>query len=258
VHAPKIEVPGPDPELERELLARLVGPSQRETSSSRWGWWGWLELRARLAVAVAAVLLVIVGACVLPTSYDVPLGLSVEISTHAELPHAEIAEFVRERGDASEVDVFVRRSEHAGTREQAETQMLIRMWDQDLAIGELEHQLREAFPDALRDATIVETPLEGEVETIWGRRIAHRAVHLSLREADLAQARAQLPAPLRAQGLTAEQVVVEVRDRPDGRREIKVEIEREASSDGELPELSLPLDELGPDARWVLDPHGGD
>lgn len=253
IHAPTVEVPTADPELERELVARVAalhreGQHGREAQPSFVGWLP--RLSPRLAVAVGATLLAIVGACVLPTSYDVPLGLSVQITTDAELPHAEIAEYVRERGEASEVDVFVRRSDHDG---EAETQMLIRMWDQNLAVGELEHELREVFPE-LDDATIVETALEGEIETVWGRRIAHRAFHLSLRQADLEQARAQLLAQLRAQGLTAEQVVVEVRDRPDGRREIKVEIDREAG-DGPVPELSLPLDELGPDARWVLDPH---
>jgi hypothetical protein len=233
IHAPRVEPPSSNPELERELLDRF---SARHDAEHRRSWWfalGW----NRLAVAIAAVLLVIVGACVLPTSYDVPLGLSVEIITTADLPHAEIvelAQFVRERGEASEVEVIMRRSEHAGTQE---TQMLIRMWDQSLAVGELEHELREAFPE-LGDAsvsTIIETPLEGEIETVWGRRIAHRAFHVALREADIEQARANLLAQMAAKGLAAEQFVVEFNDRPDGRREIKVEIEHTVSSDGPPP-----------------------
>ena len=243
LHAPPVEVPAADVELERDVIARWA--AQHEAATPR----GWFVSLPKLAGALAAGVLAIVGACVLPTSYDVPLGLSVEITTRAELPHEAIAEFVREQGDAGEVDVFVRRQlgDHA---DEPQTQMLIRMWDQNLAVGELEHELREAFPDELRDATIRETPLEGEVETIWGRRIAHRAFHVALREADLEQARAHLLVQLRAQGVTAEQVVVEVQDRPDGRREIKVQIEH--SQEGEL---SLPLDELGPEARFVLHPE---
>jgi hypothetical protein len=244
IHAPVIEVPAADPKLERDTIARW---SARHGQASRRGWF-MRGASLRLAFAFAGLLLVIVGACVLPTSYEVPLGLSVEITSPAELPHAAIVEFVRERGDASEIEVFVRRHEGHGEpaieRSEPQTQMQIHMWDQDLAVGELEHELREAFPEELRDATIVETPLEGELETIWGRRIAHRAFHVALREADIEQAREHLLIQLRAQGLTAEQVVVEVNDRPDGRREIRVEIEREADGEG-APELSLPLDELG-------------
>jgi hypothetical protein len=225
IHAPRVEPPSADPKLERDVIARWSAHWSGPQGGSPRGWW---FSTPRLAIALAAVLLVIVGACVLPTSYDVPLGLSVEITTTAELPHQAIAEFVREQGEAREIEVFVRRHASASERaSESQTQMLIHMWDQNLAVGELEQQLRDAFPEELRDATIVETPLAGEVETIWGRRIAHRAFHVALREADLEQARTQLLAQLHAQGLTAEQVVVEVSDRPDGRREIRVEIERE-------------------------------
>jgi hypothetical protein len=237
IHAPTVAPPVEDPELERSVVARW---SARHGGAGSRGWF-MSGLTARLVVAFAAMLLMIVGACVLPTSYDVPLGLAVEIISTAELPHTAIAEYVHERGEASQIEVFVRRhATQEGEHASEQTQMTIRMWDQSLAVGELEQELREAFPEQLRDATIVETPLEGEVETVWGRRIAHRAFHVALRDADLEQAREHLLVQLRAQGVTAEQVVVEVKDRPDGRREFRIEIERDVSSDGAAPELSLP------------------
>jgi hypothetical protein len=236
IYGPGVEVPTADPELERDVLARWFAHHGAAGS-------GWAGLQ-RFAVAFAAVLLAIVGACVLPTSYDVPLGLSVEITSSGELPHEAIVEFVHERGDAGEIEVFVHRSERRGDRPldrqvEPQTQMLIRMWDQDLAVGELEHELREAFPEELQHATIIETPLAGELETIWGRRIAHRTFHVALRDADVEQARAHLLVQLQAQGVSAEQVVVEINDRPNGMREVKVEIERQA--DEPAPELPLPL-----------------
>lgn len=219
--APKVEVPRADPQLERDVTARWAA---RHQAIARPHSWLARALTPRLAAAFASLLLVIVGACVLPTRYDVPLGLSVEIASPAELPHQAIADFVRERGEASEVEVFVRIHETRGEpASEPRTQMRIHMWDQNLAVGELEHELRDAFPEELRLATIAETPLEGEVETIWGRRIAHRAFRVALRRADLEQARAQLLVQLNAQGITGEAVSVQVTERPDGGREFKVE-----------------------------------
>jgi hypothetical protein len=224
IHAPSVEVPTADPEREREAVERWL--ARHGGSTPAWGW----GLLPRFALAFAALLLVIVGACVLPTSYDVPLGLSVEITTADELPHTAIVEFVHERGEAGEIEVFVHRRETRGSGQHVEpqTQMVIRMWDQSLAVGEIEQELREAFPEELQHATIVETPLEGEIETIWGRRIAHRTFHMALRDVDVEQARAHLLVQLEAQGLDAEEVVVEVNDRPNGMREVRVEIERKA------------------------------
>lgn len=220
--APKVEVPRADPQLEHDITNRWA--ARHQAIARREGWFA-RALTPRLAAAFASLLLVIVGACVLPTRYDVPLGLSVEITVPGdELPHQAIADFVRERGEASEVEVFVRIHESRGEpASEPRTLMRIHMWDQNLAVGELEHELRDAFPDELRLATIAETPLEGEVETIWGRRIAHRAFRVALRRADLEQARAQLLAQLKAQGITGEAVSVEVRELPDGGREFKVE-----------------------------------
>jgi len=85
---------------EDEVVARWAaryGSPVADADGRSLGWLGWFNrgLGPRLAVAFAAALLVVVGACVLPTSYYISLGLAVEITTDAELPHAEIAEFAR-------------------------------------------------------------------------------------------------------------------------------------------------------------------
>jgi hypothetical protein len=180
--------------------------------------------RHRLAVALSVMLMAIVGACVLPTSYDIPLGTSVEIRVLAgELSSAqEIAKYVQDRSNAAEVDVLMREVDGG---DGPQFVMMIRLWDHELALGEIGPELREQFPE-LEGAEIIETPLEGEIETIWARRLANRAFSLSLREADVEQARAQLILELQSRGFEADEIVVEVRDLEDGHREVEVQIER--------------------------------
>src|SRR5690606_26587710 len=139
-----------------------------------------------IALAVAGTLLAVLGACVLPTAYDIPLGLSLEIraASGERIPVQELSHYVEARSDATQIDIMMREVVlDAGS---PQMQLSIRLWDQNLALGELEPELRERFP-ALANAEIIETPLEGEIETIWARRLAHRAFAVSLRDADVEQ-----------------------------------------------------------------------
>ncbi|PRQ02118.1 hypothetical protein ENSA5_25770 [Enhygromyxa salina] len=258
LHAPRVDPPPLRPSAEQAAVsawaARYAQPGGAGAGAkeTRGGGVGLLALLVshRVALAFGALMVAIVGACVLPTSYDIPLGLSVEIrpADGERLPASEIARYVRERSDAAEVDVLVREQVQAGGGE-PQTLMQIRLWDQGLALGEIEPELREQFP-ALADAEIVETALEGEIDTIWARRLAHRAFRVSLREADLEEARAQLLADLHSRGFKDEEVVVKVRDLEDGGREIEVEVEVEDRSLGEGdqagPPAELELDGIGP------------
>jgi hypothetical protein len=244
LHAPRFEPPSPSPNHEDAVVAawsRRHGNSGDQ--SSAFG----LLARHPIAVAVAGTLLAVLGACVLPTSYDIPLGLSLEIRAGSgeRLPVQQLSHYVQERSDASQVDVMMREVVLDGGPPQM--QLSIRLWDQNLALGEIEPELREQFP-ALANAEIIETPLEGEIETIWGRRLAHHAFEISLRDADVEQARHALLVELQSRGHEDDQVVVLVRDRHDGRREIEVQIERHAIGEGEAP----PLEDAIP-FRWVRD-----
>jgi hypothetical protein len=259
IHAPRVEPPALGPAGEREaveLWAARYGEGTpaaggRERSGPGFGLLGLLAAH-RLAVAIGALLMVIVGACVLPTSYEVPLGLSLEIRgvPGQPMPVREIADHVRERSGAGEVDVLMRQAVRDGGEPVAT--LSIRLWDQDLVPGELEGELRETFP-SLAGAQIHETALEGEVETIWARRLAHRTLRLSLREADVEQARLQLLTQLQAQGFEDEEVVVKVRDRDDGHREVEVQIERHHVGGEEPPDL-----DAMPRFEWVMDPQAED
>jgi hypothetical protein len=245
LHAPRFEPPSPSAAHEDAVVAAW---SRRHSDTQPPG----LQTRAlgllaphRIAVAVAGTLLAVLGACVLPTAYDIPLGLSLEIraASGERLPVQELSHYVHERSDATQVDVMMR--EVVLDDGPPQMQLSIRLWDQNLALGELEPELRERFP-ALAHAEIIETPLEGEIETIWARRLAHRAFAVSLRDADVEQARHALLIELQSRGHEDDQVVVLVRDRPDGHREIEVQIERHAIGEGEVP----PLEDAIP-FHWV-------
>lgn len=233
LHAPRVEPPSPTPEREDAAISawarRYAKPRDEELR-----WFGLLPAR-KAAVAFMGALLV-AGACVLPTSYDVPLGLAVEIraASGEKLPVQELSRYVHEISDAAEVDVLMR--EVVLDAGPPQMQLSIRLWDQNLALGELEPELREQFP-ALENAEIIETPLEGEIETIWARRLAHRAFAISLREADVEDARRALLLDLQRRGHEGDQVVVKVRDREDGHREIEVQVERHVIGDGPPPPL---------------------
>lgn len=263
LHRPRVEPPAPDERLEAELLsswaARYARPhagveSPRSREGVRAGVWVgvWSALAGhRLALACFALFVVLAGACVLPTSLDVPLGLAVEIrSSSGALPAQDIARYVQSRAEAGKVDVIVRELVRDG---EPESHMQIRLWDQSLALGELEHELRVEFP-ALADAEIDERALEGEVETIWGRRLAHRAFDLSLRETDVEQARLELLVRLQQQGFDEDEITVKVRDRDDGHREVEVRVEQHRTGTDE----GAAIDALGPEFRWVHDPRGAE
>jgi hypothetical protein len=223
LHAPRVEVPSPSPASEEAVLAAWARRHELEHRAQP-------RMVHRAALAFAGMLLVVVGACVLPTSYDIPLGLSVEIraASGERLPVEQLSRYVHERSAATQVEVQMR--ELVLDDGLPQMQVSIRLWDQNLALGELEPELREQFP-ALADAEILETALEGEIETIWARRLAHRAFAISLRDVDVEQARQALLVELQSRGHEDDQVEVMVVDHDDGRRQIEVQVHRHVSDD---------------------------
>ena len=256
LHEPRAELPTSTREAEEAALAAYdarYGSSEAGRSGAM-AWLGWFELLGAYRFAVAAVVLfmTLAGACVLPTSYEVPLGLSLEIRANAsiELPVKDIAQFVQMAGEAEEVDVLVR---ELVTEGEQQTIMQIRLWGQSFERGELELLLRERFPalDAA-DAQIEEQALEGEIETVWARRLAHQTFELALKETDLEQARAQLLLQLHEQGIEAGEVTIEVRDREDGHREVELRIEQRLEGEPDAAALERLV---GPGFEWKFDPN---
>lgn len=248
LHAPHIEPPRPSERSEAEALLAWAERHAAANEPAPMSAWSKLALALagrRLAVAFATVFVLVFGACVLPTSYEIPLGLSIVIrpAVGEHLPVHDIERYVEQRSQAGGAQIMMREVVSDGGEPVAE--MSIRLWDQSLALGELEPELRERFP-SLTSAEIHETALAGELETIWGLRLAHRALQLPPREADVEHARQMLLLQLHESGFEAHEVVVKVRDREDGRREIEVQIERD------LNDGSLPLGE-GPAFQWVTD-----
>jgi hypothetical protein len=253
LHAPRVEPPSPTLASEEAAILAWARRHEAQREAQREAlaeprWFGLLG--ARKAVAAFAGALLVAGACVLPTSYDIPLGLAVDIraASGERLPVQELSRHVQSVSGAAEVDVLMREVVLDGGPPQM--QLSIRLWDQNLALGELEPELREQFP-ALANAEIIETALEGEIETIWARRLAHRAFAISLRDADVEQARQALLLDLQSRGHEPDQVVVMVRDRDDGHREIEVQVQRHVIEGGAPP----PLD-AAPSFFWEMDPSG--
>ncbi|EDM79674.1 hypothetical protein PPSIR1_16470 [Plesiocystis pacifica SIR-1] len=263
-----LEIPQPTPELEAELLGMWSGCFEdRDPADGEGGLLAlvqglaWFAASARLALVAGVAVLAVFAACVVPTSYAVDLGLSVELTVegeHAELPAKAMAEFLTEASGAERVDMMVHevRTERGGV-EASSTRLAVRLWGEDLPYGVLEEELRAEFPELLADVEVIERPLEGAVETVWARRLAHRTFHLALSEADVEAAREELLVRLYAQGFDEDEVVVKVRDRPDGHREIQIGIERndidvEGADAGRAEgNIEEELDEL----KWLIDPE---
>lgn len=214
-------IPGVDEAELARLLARFDGrveqnPRRRLAVLSSWRW--------AAAAAVAAIGLV--AACVAPTSYEVPLGLGLEVvDFDAELvsPRA-LADFLQEASGAEEVGVEARIEDRNGEQT---TRLDVRMWGAVLEPEELEAVLVDEFP-ALEEAASIEVrALEGEVRTTLGRRLLHDVLGEVEREEDVEAARVRLVEELRAQGVEGE-IEVQIRDRADGRREIEVGVEAHA------------------------------
>lgn len=215
------DMSSPPLSLEQDLMARHArrypAPASRGLGSllraHRWA------LSSGLA-AVAAV-----AACQLPVDYDRSFGATVwcEGGIDPEASHLvhKLADRLQRRTGAEEVNVRV----HAVAG--APAVLRIDLWGEGAAA---------AGDDLLSETAAVEAPwaddcrVEPLVETVHGTlggRLGRELFDLELLDRDDAEAaRAQILERLEARGLTGT-AEVEVSDRGDGRREIKIRIEAE-------------------------------
>ena len=168
---------------------------------------------------------VVVGACNVPASYDVELGvgLAVEFDPADELPYEAIATYAKEELGATDINVAVHIfEEDAGT-------LQMRLWGQDLPPDLVIDRLRADFPE-LTSLEMEYEILEGKIDTNLGGKLLHQVFDPVIAEEDLELAREQLLVELLAAGVEGE-VDVQVRE-VDGHREIRVGVTQTQESGG--------------------------
>ncbi len=157
-----------DPELEARLIAR-----QRTLYPPTKGWTMNFNPRlhpGRLVLASAFLLLLGLGACSVPSSYDVEVGqaMAIQFSKQIEGSAPELQEMLGHMDGLPGVEgVMVnQRITPDGTR------LDIRLSGTDIDVGQVAAELSERFP-LLADAEISTHPIERSVEGPFYERIAH-------------------------------------------------------------------------------------
>lgn len=190
----------------------------------------WLK---KVAVACAAAMLVGAAACAAPADMEVEVGRSVTIRTtdSAALPKPDaLAEVIRgraEEGGPSRVEARMIQAPESG----ATATLEVRVWSDDLPEEPAAERIRAAFP-ALAGAEIKEEALAGTVHGTVGAKLGRELFDLrTLDEEDVEATRQKVMAQLAAQGVEGKVDVQIVNE--DGRREVKVRVEREECPPGE-------------------------
>lgn len=220
---------------EDELLAKFVAATSRESGSGagRGGWrWPRLALAGGLSLAVA------VGACALPAEYPVSLGRGLEITVDAErweeLDAERVAQYLSEELGAERVEIHVtrERKETVGPSGHAQVSEAVRLQlfafggnlDPELTFDELQDE----FP-ALLDAELHQVPLAGTVHGTLGGKLSRHLLDLTIDTHGVEEAEQQIRRQLMAQGIAAEDAIVDIstEEGPGGHREIRVRVEAE-------------------------------
>jgi hypothetical protein len=210
-------------ELEAELLARF---DERHPRKEGHGTMKRLWLK-KVAVACAAAMLVGAAACAAPADMEVEVGRSVTIRAagDAALPDPEaIVGVIRGEGQPRDVQLQARRVDGVTTLE-------LRVWGDDLPEGPAADRIRAAFP-ALAGAEIREAALAGTVRGTVGAKLGRELFDLeTLDREDVEETRRRVMAQLAAQGVEGK-VDVQIEDE-EGKRKVKVRVEREECPPGE-------------------------
>lgn len=165
----------------------------------------------------------LVGACALPASYEVDLGVGLHLDFAAgeEPPVHAMAEFCKSELGAKDitVEMSISKRGEAGAEEAFEGQMDLELWGPGLEPGEVVTALEAAFPE-LEDAPFASERLEGRVRTNLGGKLLHEYFDRVADEEDLELAKSAVLAELRARGVEGE---VDVDVSVDGdRRELRI------------------------------------
>ncbi len=214
----------PDPELEARLLAR-----QKTLYPPKKGWTMNFNPRlhpGRLALAAAFMLLLGLGACSMPSSYDVEVGQAMAIQFSKELngPAPEIEAVLADLDGLPGVEAVTvnERISDAGVR--MDIRLMGRDIDTDLVVAEL-----MAKHPVLADAELSIVPMEQTVEGPLYEKLGHDFLGMEFAievsgdtPEEIAQ---QIREQLAADGYEGDAVVDVQMDDETGRTEISFELE---------------------------------
>lgn len=209
-----------DPRLREELLAghRRAYPQRKR--------WNVMTHKIWFRPVVAGFALVALGiaACTAPTEYDVEMGKQLQIafanqgkSTDLEAQLNEVQAYI-DTLPVVEGSWFTIEAQPDGPVTAG-----ITVWGQNLDGDSLVADLEARFP-FLQSADIALTPLEGTMRGTFVDRLGHDVFHIEVQGETAEEIRMQILYELarRAPGSDPQ---VEVIDHPDGRREIKIEVD---------------------------------
>ncbi len=178
----------------------------------------------RPVVAGFALLVLGIAACTAPTEYDVEMGKQMMIA------FANPDKSVDVLAQLNEVQAYIDALPAVeGSLYTIEGQpggpdvARITVWGQNLDGDALVADLEARFP-FLQSADITLTPLEGTMQGTFVDRIGHDVFHIEVDGETAEEVRMQILAELARAGMGGEPEV-EVIDHPDGRREIRIEMD---------------------------------
>lgn len=190
----------------------------------------------RPVLAVLTATAVVGGACQLPAEYTVDMGtrLGIVIDGRAmdEVDPAAIGAYVADAHPLEQLELSVHREMRveAGVRTD-EVRIQLDMVGDDVRVDPdaLWDELRDAFPGLENGARLEEEHLEATVHGTLGGKLSHRMLDVVIDRHGVDEARRLLLEDLERQGLRGH-AHVEVREDPDGRRQVEVRVEAERTS----------------------------
>ena len=178
----------------------------------------------RPVVAGFALVVLGIAACTAPTEYDVEMGKQVQIAFADPGKTGDI------EGQLNEVQAYIDALPEVegswftiGVQPGGPVTAGITVWGQNLDGDALVADLEARFP-FLQGADITLTPLAGTMHGTFADRLGHDVFHIEVDGETAEEIRMQILTELTRQQPGSDPQV-EVVDHPDGRREIKIEMQ---------------------------------
>jgi multidrug efflux pump subunit AcrB len=168
----------------------------------------------RLVIGSAAVLLLVLGACYTPTTYEMPMGQQVSVtfetptgSSPADLAAKarELAETLRGKPGIERVNVSV--NQESGQPGRVD----VMAWGQGLTRESITSALQGKLAK-LQISDIQSTPLTGTLCESWAKRLGRAIFDIQVSGETAEEIRAQILSQLAAQGVEGAQVDVQVQE----------------------------------------------